>query len=166
LIGGRSYSQAGDESYQAWTVGDVNGDGRMDVAIARAGWVGVKLGNGNGTYQSFQYVALENPDAISGLTAGDMNGDGRLDLVVAAVYGDRHRIWILLGNGDGTFQSRPGFDPGDRSPYQLVAADSLDYRNSSHYTINSDKLQEGHRALPGRTDARHRWGPLDDPHPA
>ena len=44
------------------------------------------------------------------LSIADVNGDGRLDLI-AGNYGD-DTISVLLGNGDGTFQSQTTFTTG------------------------------------------------------
>jgi len=76
-------------------VGDFNGDGHLDLAVAGDG-VNVLLGNGDGTFQS----ALGNPlGSTYAVVAGDFNGDGILDLAVTT----SHTISVLLGNGNGTF---------------------------------------------------------------
>ncbi|MCA9269320.1 MAG: VCBS repeat-containing protein, partial [Planctomycetales bacterium] len=80
-------------------VGDFNGDGRDDMAVAdyaAAGSVNVLLSNADGGFGlPTNFAAGANSyDA----TAGDLNGDGHLDL---AVVGDS--LTVLLGNGDGTF---------------------------------------------------------------
>jgi len=49
-----------------------------------------------------QTVAVAAGDRPTGLSARDINGDGKLDLLVGNEFGD---LLILLGNGDGTFQS-------------------------------------------------------------
>jgi hypothetical protein len=54
------------------------------------------------------------------MVAGDFNGDGHLDLATAA-YG-QNAVFILLGNGDGTFQPAKQFAVG-QTPYNLVAGD-------------------------------------------
>src|SRR5581483_10044737 len=41
------------------------------------------------------------------ITAGDFNGDHKLDLAVT--NGTGNQIYILLGNGDGTFRAKPPF---------------------------------------------------------
>jgi len=50
-------------------------------------------------FTSSTFATSEGP---AGIVAGDFNGDGKLDLAVASSAGT---VSILLGNGDGTFQS-------------------------------------------------------------
>jgi len=99
-------------------VGDFNGDGKLDLAVANqsAGntgpsMVSVLLGNGDGTFQpAVEYVAGSDTDSSS-VALGDFNGDGNLDLAVAN-NGGTNRASILLGNGDGTFQSAVDYAGG------------------------------------------------------
>jgi uncharacterized protein (TIGR03437 family) len=92
------------------TVGDFNGDGKQDLAVANvsSGDVSVLLGNGNGTFQPVvsvpaQVGTVNVPDSgPSSVAVGDFNGDGRQDL--ALLFPQSGQIGVLLGNGDGTFQ--------------------------------------------------------------
>jgi hypothetical protein len=91
-------------------VGDFNGDGKLDLAVANVGSnnVSILLGNGDGTFQAaVDYGAGSNPDSVA---VGDFRGDGKLDLVVANDLGNN--VSILLGNGDGTFQAAVSYGAG------------------------------------------------------
>jgi hypothetical protein len=110
----------------AAAIGDLNGDGKPDLAVAdgcsisscKQGGVGVLLGNGNGTFQSLvSYVIL--PDAIA-IAMADLNADGKEDLVV--VETNANSLAVLLGNGDGTFQPATQFSVG-KAPVSVAIAD-------------------------------------------
>jgi len=62
-------------------VGEVNGDGRLDLVSSMFGNISVLLGNGDGTFQApVDYSAGPVPFFIA---VGDLNADGNLDLAVA-----------------------------------------------------------------------------------
>ena len=83
-------------------LGDFDGDGILDVAVAgydphlTQGFVDVFLSSGSG-----KRVPYKVNFAGDSVTAVDVNGDGNLDLVTNGVS-------VLLGNGDGTFRSAGG----------------------------------------------------------
>jgi large repetitive protein len=124
-------------------VGDFNGDGRPDLAVAvgntlgradRRGSYGIYIfrGRGDGTFvDPVQVAAGAIPNT---LVAGDFNDDGRTDLAVAEVDsivladgqvfpGPRNGIIdVLWGRGDGTFQDPRPVASNDPSG-SLVTAD-------------------------------------------
>ena len=110
----------------ALVVGDFNGDGRLDVAVADAGdgirhgqGVSILLGNGDGTFQApVFYAAGSFPSSI---VAGDFTGNGVLDLAVANRGSDD--VSILLGDGHGGFPTLPPIPLGDQAgePMSIVA---------------------------------------------
>ena len=69
-------------------VGDFNGDGTLDLAVANAGSnnVSVLLGNGDGTFQAPRNFDV--PFAPAWLAAGDFNGNGLPDLLVVNRFGN------------------------------------------------------------------------------
>jgi Bacterial Ig-like domain (group 3)/FG-GAP-like repeat len=109
-------------------VADLNGDGKLDLAVAHASGadeiccnspaLGVLLANGDGT---FQPAVMYGSGGQTSVSVGDVNGDHRPDLVVTslAVPG----VDIFLGKGDGTFQSPVAFDTGSPSPDSVAIAD-------------------------------------------
>jgi hypothetical protein len=123
---GTFYGQAPDQAItgaifaDSSVVGDFNGDGRLDLAVAHASSddVSVMLGDGDGTFQA----GTRSPVGIgpASLVAGDFNNDGRLDLAVANQGSDT--ISVLLGNGDGTFRPADTYAVGTEPDF-VVAGD-------------------------------------------
>jgi FG-GAP-like repeat/Abnormal spindle-like microcephaly-assoc'd, ASPM-SPD-2-Hydin len=88
--------------------GDFNGDGIVDLAILDSIGISILLGNGNGTFIAGTPLTGLSPYAMA---VGDFNGDGKLDLAVTTNE-TQGTIFILLGNGDGTFQRLVGYPDG------------------------------------------------------
>jgi hypothetical protein len=104
-------------------VGDFNGDGLADVAVADSGQnaVVVRLGNGDGTFQPERI----NDTGIgpAGIVVADFNGDGNADLAVTNYdIGHGNTVTILLGDGLSNFTQLPALTTGS-GPYGIVAAD-------------------------------------------
>jgi len=86
-----------------------NGDRILDLVVPNFadGDISILLGNGDGTFQNAQKLALTRPATGLGpnpyyVAAGDFNDDGNLDLAVTLA--NSTKLAIFLGNGDGTFQ--------------------------------------------------------------
>ncbi len=87
-------------------VGDFNGDGWPDLAVANyfSNDISVLLGSGDGTFRVARNFPVGNrPRSI---VVGDFNGDGWLDLVVANQFSTPGSVSVLLGNRDGAFRAR------------------------------------------------------------
>ncbi|MDW8380509.1 MAG: VCBS repeat-containing protein [Verrucomicrobiota bacterium] len=80
-------------------VGDWNGDGKLDVAVANfgSGTVTVRLGLGDGFLGGASHVSVGG--GAVGLAAGHLNGDGRLDLVVVNYHAQTLSVLWGLGMG-------------------------------------------------------------------
>ncbi|AMJ66892.1 hypothetical protein AXW84_16720 [Hymenobacter sp. PAMC 26628] len=84
-------------------LGDINGDGTLDILANESpgGTVYVNLGNGNGGFtDSGQRVSVgRGATTPRGIVLGDVDGDGDLDLV----SNSRGTVSVRLNNGSGVF---------------------------------------------------------------
>ena len=100
-------------------VGDLDGDGDLDLVTANLSSIDISvlLGNGDGTFQAA--VAYGAGWGAYSVAVGDLDGDGDLDLATANkfgyYYGTNEDVSVLLGNGDGTFLETERHDSGDES---------------------------------------------------
>lgn len=119
----------------AIAVADLNGDGHPDLVVANYskaegssgnGKLGVRLGNGDGTFQAV--VTLDTGGiTASSLAIADVNGDGKPDLIAVNECVSRKNcqsgsVAVLLGNGDGTFQPARTYASG-YSPVSVAVGD-------------------------------------------
>jgi hypothetical protein len=99
-------------------VTDLNLDGNQDLAEGNSssGVITILLGNGNGTFRlGPQSPIVPQPDSIG---IGDFNQDGSPDLLVgtfANTGGELGGTYLVLGNGDGTFQTPIQYQTGNGS---------------------------------------------------
>jgi hypothetical protein len=115
-------------------IADVNGDNKPDLVVANwctdntcvASSVGVLLGNGDGTFPA----AVTYPSGgflANSVAIGDVNGDGKPDVVVGngntSTTVAAGNVGVLLGNGNGTFQTAVAYSRAGVGATSVVISD-------------------------------------------
>lgn len=94
-------SYAADRQPFSVAVGEFNGDGKQDLAVANVGSdnVSILLGDGAGGFGPPSNISVgHQPSAVA---VGDFNKDGKSDLVVAYIFFKAPSVFF--GNGNATF---------------------------------------------------------------
>jgi hypothetical protein len=130
-------------------LGDLNGDGIPDMAVANSGdnTVSIALGNGDGSFKAPTTISVgTNPGPVA---IADLNKDGKGDLVVGTTTGKS--VQIFLGNGDGTFGA-PNTMPAGLSIPALQIADFNGDGNLDIAAVAVDSNSTGIAILLGKGD--------------
>jgi hypothetical protein len=137
-------------------IGDVNGDGHLDIVLAKGRHWGlvdrVLLGDGRGGFPTSYDLGPASDKTYSGNLA-DLDGDGDLDVVISNDTPDPKRIY--LNDGKGRFREvdtygRPQWSTrnaavadinGDRLPDIIVANRDSPARAANYVCLNRGKGQ-------------------------
>jgi hypothetical protein len=138
---------------KAVAVGDFNRDGNLDVAVLAAGQPGsvaIYLGDGTGNLNgpTLYQVGDQGPGVYSNIAAGHFRSASKLDLVVTNGYDNT--VSVLLGNGDGTFQSQVPYSTGTNSDPQWVAV--ADFNKDGHPDLVTADSGQGIGVMLGNGD--------------
>lgn len=123
-FGGLAFYPVAGRVPEGIAMGDLDGDGDLDLAVAHRTPHGVHvlLNNGDGIFT----LGADNPWSGSsfahGVEVGDVDGDDDLDLAIGSSNGLR----ILLNNGDATFGPVSVYYAGAATPDANVAMGDLD----------------------------------------
>ena len=103
--------------------GDLNRDGKLDLAVGTGGpnTVRILLGNGLGGFSPMG-SPIPVPASPVSVATGDLDGNGILDLAVACE--SANQVVTLLGNGSGAFASGAKFfEVSGSQPFWVAAGD-------------------------------------------
>lgn len=110
------------------TIADFNGDGKQDTLAIHDinvadGSMSLSLGNGDGTFgAASKIIVTGNAGArFFSIASGDLNNDSNQDIIL--VDRSNSRTLVLLGNGNGTFQSPVTYNYGSRGQVRMLDFD-------------------------------------------
>jgi hypothetical protein len=141
----RSYRTGGDlyaAAPASVTIGDLNRDGKPDLATANedADTISVLLNRGGGRFRARRdYKVAGSPMAVE---IGDLNEDGKPDLATANAvvrgFAGADRASVLVNEGGGRFQARLGYptgqEPASVAIGDLNGDDKLDLATANRYS--------------------------------
>jgi hypothetical protein len=149
-------------SPDALAVGDLNGDGRLDLIVCNygnpfgvLGGVSVLLGREDGTFSEPAAYSLPFDLGCRSVTVADVNGDGLLDVIVGATETPAG-INVLLGNGDGTLRPAQSFATSSQ-PIAIATGDFDGDKRIDLVTANGDSGTVS--VFFGKGDGTFRAGP-------
>lgn len=97
---GTGMKAAIEERPVAIAAGDLDGDGKIDLAVGAGDDVSTLLNGGAGTFPASLSSTIEAAKKTVAVVVGDVNGDGALDIVVV----DDKAVLTVLISGQGPIE--------------------------------------------------------------
>ncbi len=148
------YNFAGDANFDQFGisvagVGDLNGDGRGDLAVGASDAIGfgkvrVISGATGGTLFDVPGLAVNGGFGTSVAPAGDVNDDGTPDLIIGSPYGneDTGQARIVSGVDGSEIRTLFGSAPGGLFGFSVSGAGDYDNDGHADVLIGSPRTQE------------------------
>ena len=122
---------------------DLTGEGKTDLVLTSTGSGSpgfystyVFLWNGNFSFSQSAITGLGGCPRANALVIADFNHDNHPDLAVSN-SGCGHEIDVMLGNGDGTFQTPVGYSTDVGAPNSIAAGDFNGDGNIDLVSVNN-----------------------------
>jgi hypothetical protein len=103
----------GGDPYRGMAVGDINGDGRVDLVTPNPTDVGILLNMSDEGIVAFEQLDTVSADASFAVALGNFNGDEWPDIIAASDEGSS-LVEVFMGDGQGTFKLT------EESPFELA----------------------------------------------
>jgi VCBS repeat protein len=122
---------------QSIAVGDFDGGGKLDLAVANEGEatnnVSVFLGNGDGTFPTRKDFPAALTFPVTTLVAADLNGDGKLDLAAAS----NSELALLNNDGSANLFGAATVVPAVGNGTRNMTAGDFDGTNGTDLVVTS-----------------------------
>jgi FG-GAP-like repeat/FG-GAP repeat/PASTA domain len=150
LVGSYPNGPAGPFSI---AIGDLNGDGKPELATANLSTVSVLVNNGHGSFRASREYRTRN--SAYSLAIGDLNGDGKPDLATGNLG---NTVSVLLNRGDGNLRAKRDYATG-KHPTSIAIGDlngdgTLDLATGNYGNTVSVLLNGGDGSFGARRDYR------------